>query len=101
MTNEIKMIYAQVEDQLGVMETKANTLNPKAEPEVTGNVLDVATKLNSVAKELEYLLTAYQTLLLNNVQASKKSVQYMKEQDEKISTAINGALLNKPYVTYS
>lgn len=101
MTNEIKMIYAQVEDQLGVMEAKANTLNPKAEPEVTGNVLDVATKLNSVAKELEYLLTAYQTLLLNNVQASKKSVQYMKEQDEKISTAINGALLNKPYVTYS
>lgn len=101
MTNEIKMIYAQVEDQLGVMGTEANTLNPKAEPEITGNVLDVATKLNSVAKELEYLLTAYQTLLLNNVQASKKSVQYMKEQDEKISTAINGALLNKAYVNYS
>ena len=101
MTNEIKMIYAQAEEQLGVMETEANTLNPKAEPEIIGNVLDVATKLNSVAKELEYLLTAYQALLLNNIQASKKSVQYMKEQDEKISAAINGAVLNKPYVTYS
>ena len=101
MTNEIKMIYAQAEEQLGVMETEANTLNPKAEPEIIGNVLDVATKLNSVAKQLEYLLTAYQALLLNNIQASKKSVQYMKEQDEKISAAINGAVLNKPYVTYS
>ena len=101
MTNEIKMIYAQVEEQLGVMEKEANTLNPKAEPEIIGNVLDVSTKLNRVARELEYLLTAYQALLLNNIQASKKSVQYMKEQDEKISTAINGALLNKPYVTYS
>lgn len=101
MTTEIKMIYAEAEEQLGVMETEANALNPKAEPEITGNVLEVATKLNSVAKELETLLTTYQTLLLNNVQASKNSVQYMKEQDEKISAAINGAVLNKPYVTYS
>ncbi|KGR83942.1 DUF5344 family protein [Lysinibacillus odysseyi] len=101
MTTEIKMIYAEAEEQLGVMETEANALNPKAEPEITGNVLEVATKLNSVAKELENLLTTYQTLLLNNVQTSKNSVQYMKEQDEKISAAINGAVLNKPYVTYS
>lgn len=101
MTTEIKMIYVEAEEQLGVMETEANGLNPKAEPEITGNVLEVATKLNSVAKELETLLTTYQTLLLDNVQASKNSVQYMKEQDEKISAAINGAVLNKPYVAYS
>lgn len=101
MTTEIKMIYAEAEEQLGVMETEANALNPKADPDITGNVLEVATKLNSVAKELENLLTTYQTLLLNNVQTSKNSVQYMKEQDEKISAAINGAVLNKPYVTYS
>lgn len=101
MTNEIKMIYVEAEEQLGVMETEANTLNPKAESDITGNVLEVATKLNSVAKELENLLTTYQTLLLNNVQTSKNSVQYMKEQDEKLSAAINGAVLNKPYVTYS
>lgn len=101
MTTEIKMIYAEAEEQLGVMETEANALNPEAKPEITGNALDVATKLNSVAKDLETLLTTYQTLLLKNVQTSKKSVQYMKEQDEKISAAINGAVLNKPYVTYS
>ena len=101
MTNEIKMIYAQAEEQLSLMEREANACDPKVAAEVTGNVLDVATKLNSVAKELENVLTAYQTLLLNNIQASKNSVQYMKEQDEKISAAINGAILNKPYMTYA
>ena len=101
MTNEIKMIYAEAEAQLSLMETETNALDPKAAAEVTGNVLDVATKLNSVAKELENVLTTYQTLLLNNIKTSKNSVQYMKEQDEKISAAINGAVLNKPYMTYA
>ena len=101
MTNEIKMIYAEAEAQLSLMETETNALDPKAAAEVTGNVLDVATKLNSVAKELENVLTTYQTLLLNNIKTSKNSLQYMKEQDEKISAAINGAVLNKPYMTYA
>lgn len=101
MTNEIKMIYAEAETQLSLMETETNALDPKAASEITGNVLDVATKLNSVAKELENVLTTYQTLLLNNIKTSKNSVQYMKEQDEKISAAINGAVLNKPYMTYA
>ena len=100
MTNEIKMIYAQAEEQLKVLEMETDALNPKVDQEIVGNLLDVATKLNSVAKDLESLLTTYQTLLLHNVQTSKNSVQYMKEQDEKISAAINGAVLNKPYVTY-
>ena len=101
MTNEIKMIYAEAEAQLSLMETETNALDPKAAAEIIGNVLDVATKLNSVAKELENVLTTYQTLLLNNIKTSKNSVQYMKEQDEKISAAINGAVLNKPYMTYA
>ena len=101
MTNEIKMIYAEAETQLSLMETEVNALDPKVAVETTGNVLDVATKLNSVAKELENVLTTYQTLLVNNIKTSKNSVQYMKEQDEKISAAINGAVLNKPYMTYA
>ena len=83
------------------METEANALDSNAAAEVTGNVLDVATKLDSMAKELEHVLETYQTLLLNNIKTSKNSVQYMKEQDEKLSAAINGAVLNKSYMTYT
>ena len=98
---EIKMIYVEAETQLSLMETEANALAPNAAAEVTGNVLDVAAKLDSGAKELEHVLATYQTLLLNNIKTSKNSVQYMKEQDGKISTAINGAVLNKSYMTYA
>ena len=101
MTNEIKMIYAEAEKQLSLMETETNALDPKVAAEVTGNVLDVATKLDSMAKELEHVLATYQTLLLNNIKTSKNSVQYMKEQDEKLSAAINDAVLNKSYMTYA
>ena len=75
MTNEIKMIYAEAEAQLSVMETETNTLDPKAAVEVTGNVLDVATKLDSVAKELEHVFAIYRALLLNNIKTSKNAVQ--------------------------
>lgn len=101
MSNEIKMIYAEAEEKLSVIETEANALNPMAEESFMGNALELANKLNSLGEELENLLTTYQTLLLNNVHTSKNSVQYMKEQDEKTSAAINAALLNKPYMTYS
>ena len=101
MTNEIMMIYVEAEAQLSVMETEMNALDPKAAAEITGNVLDVAAKLDSMAKELEHVLETYQTLLLNNIKTSKNSVQYMKEQDEKLSAVINGAVLNRSYMTYA
>ena len=99
MSNIIKMIYAVAEGQLSEVEAITYDLNPAAEPIITGNVLQVADKLNDVSKQLEILLTNYQTLLLKNVQVTKKSVQYMKEQDEKISATIGNALQNKPYMT--
>ena len=52
------------------------------------------------AEALEHVLTTYETLLLN-IETSKNSVQYMKEQDEKLSAAINGAVLNRSYMTYA
>ena len=75
MTNEIKIIYAEAEAQLSAMETESNALDPKAAVEVTGNVLDVATKLDSVAKELEHVFVTYRALLMNNIETSKSSVQ--------------------------
>ena len=36
MSNEVKVVYADVEEQLGVMENAASTLKPKAEPPIEG-----------------------------------------------------------------
>ncbi|SOC44192.1 YwqI/YxiC family protein [Ureibacillus acetophenoni] len=92
MANEVKMVYEDVEEQLGVMENATSSLNPAAEPPIEGNTLDVVTKLNELALELERILTSYQTVLLNNIETTKNSVQYMREQDQRISTNISGAV---------
>lgn len=91
MSNEVKVVYADVEEQLGVMENAASTLKPKAEPPIEGNMLDVVTKLNELSLQLEQVLTSYQAVLQNNIQTTENSVQYLKEQDQRISTTINGA----------
>ena len=91
MANEVKVIYADVEEQLGVMENAASTMKPTAEPPIEGNTLDVVTKLNELSLQLEQILTRYQAVLQNNIQTTENSVQYLKEQDQRISTTINGA----------
>lgn len=91
MSNEVKVVYADVEEQLGLMENANASLNPAAEPTIEGNTLDVVTKLNELALELEQVLTSYQLVLQNNIETTKKSVQYLREQDQRISTNISGA----------
>ncbi|MFS0875603.1 YwqI/YxiC family protein [Solibacillus isronensis] len=91
MSNEVKVVYADVEEQLGVMESAASTLKPAAEPPIEGNTLEVVTKLNELSLQLEQILTSYQAVLQNNIQTTETSVQYLKEQDQRISTTINGA----------
>lgn len=91
MSNEVKVVYADVEEQLGVMENAASTMKPTAEPPIEGNTLDVVTKLNELSLQLEQILTSYQAVLQNNIQTTENSVQYLKEQDQRISTTINGA----------
>ena len=92
MSNEVKIVYADVEEQLAVIENAASSLKPTAELPIEGNTLDVVTKLNELSIQLEQILTSYQAVLQNNIQTTRNSVQYMKEQDQRISTNINGTV---------
>ncbi|MFJ8234986.1 YwqI/YxiC family protein [Ureibacillus sp. NPDC094379] len=92
MSNEVKVVYADVEESLSVMENATSSLKPTAEPAIEGNTLDVVTKLNELAQELEQILTSYQAVLQSNIQTTRNSVHYMREQDQRISTNISGAV---------
>jgi hypothetical protein len=91
MSTEVKMVYADVEEQLSAMNHAVTSLNPKAEPPITGNTMDVVTKLTELSTQLEQLLTNYQTVLIKNIETANCSVDFMRESDEKISSAIQGA----------
>lgn len=88
MSTEVKIVYADVEMQLGEMTSATESLNPKAEPPITGNTMDVVTKLTELSTKLEQLLTKYQTVMNTNIQTTTSSVEFMNETDQKISTAM-------------
>lgn len=92
MSTEVKIVYADVEMQLGEMTNTNESLNPKAEPPITGNTMDVVTKLTELSTKLEQLLTKYQTVLNTNIQTTTSSVEFMKESDEKIATVMEGTV---------
>lgn len=88
MSTEVKIVYADVENQLGEMTGAVDLLNPKAEPPITGNTLDVVIKFNELSVKLDQLLVKYQTLSTKNIQTTSTSVDFMKESDQKISAAM-------------
>ncbi|KXH78557.1 YwqI/YxiC family protein [Sporosarcina sp. HYO08] len=96
MSTEIKVIYADVESQLGEMKSAVEALNPKAELPITGNVLDVVTKLTTLSTQLETLLTKYQEVVQQNIQTTENSVQFLRESDEEIGSGIGRAVSGGP-----
>jgi len=85
---EVKIVYADVKNQLGEMTSAVDQLNPKAEPPIMGNTLDVVTGYNELSVKLEQLLVKYQTLSTKNIQTTSASVDFMEESDQKISAAM-------------
>ena len=88
MSTEVKIVYADVENQLGEMTGAVDLLNPKAEQPITGNTLDVVTKFNELSVKLEQLLVKYQTISTKNIQTTTTSIDFMEESDQKISAAM-------------
>lgn len=91
MSEEIKIVYADVENQLEQITAANDALNPTKEAPIEGNVLDVVNKLNELSVNLETLLIKYQQLLGENILTTTSSVEFMKETDETISTGIHGS----------
>lgn len=91
MAEEIKMVYADVENQLEQMTAANEAMNPTKESPIEGNVLDVVDKLNELSVNLETLLIKYQQLLGENILTTTSSVEFMQETDETISSGIHGS----------
>ncbi|NYF23596.1 YwqI/YxiC family protein [Sporosarcina sp. JAI121] len=92
MTTEVKIVYADVESKTSDMTNATTALNSKAEPPITGNTLDVVTKLTELSTKLETLLTRYQTVLQANIATTTNSVQFMRESDDKVASAMQCTL---------
>ncbi len=88
MTKEVKMVYADIESQLTLMENALQTLQPRANEQIQGNTLNVVTKLMGLTSQLEQLLITYQGILQQSIETTKNSVEFMRETDEKVSVGM-------------
>ncbi|CAM3229745.1 YwqI/YxiC family protein [Filibacter tadaridae] len=92
MSTEVKIVYADVENKVGDITNAAELLNPKVEPPIPGNTLDVVSKLTELSMKLETLLTNYQRVLLANTEMTTNSVIFMRESDDKVASAMQETL---------
>ena len=99
MSTEVKIAYADVEAQLADIKNAAALLNPQAAPPITGNTLDVVTKLTELSARLEQILKRYQTVLLDNCKTTEGSIAFMRESDEKVSSIMQSTLSGPMKVT--
>jgi uncharacterized protein YukE len=89
MSNEIKMVFAEVEQELTELKSSAQAVETTFPAAVGGdNVLDVVLKLNDITKSLQTTITSYKTLLLNNEDSTRQSIQAMKQADQEVATTI-------------
>lgn len=89
MSNEIKIIYEEVEKGLSTLKTATEAVSTTFTECIQGdNMLDTKEIINALNVSLQNLVKEYQTLLLANEQATHDAVQTMKETDEHLGTSM-------------
>lgn len=88
MGTEVKISFSDVEQTLNEMESSGQALESIHVMIADDNQLDMADKLNTINQALDDVIVSYQSLLLNNKEATIRSVQTMQKTDEKAADAI-------------
>ncbi|WP_152640097.1 YwqI/YxiC family protein [Virgibacillus necropolis] len=90
MSVEIKLIHADVEKALAGLKASIQTLETSFSKSMQGeNRLDTVTKLNEINQSFERVLNSYQTLLVNNQEATSNAAESFKQTEEKVASRIN------------
>lgn len=89
LTTEIKIQYEQVAQSLESLYKSIQSIDPTFQITIGGdNQLEVVTKLNELNIKLQKANTLYKEILTLNEELTGQSVEYMKETDKQLSTAI-------------
>ncbi|MBN8204137.1 MULTISPECIES: YwqI/YxiC family protein [Bacillaceae] len=98
MDTEIKLRISEIEQALSKLQASANGLQPFL-PSTIGenNVLDFINKLNVLNRQLQQVTETYKSVLLQNEETTRQSVQFLDESDRLLSRGIqSGAQKRMP-----
>ncbi|MGE7763991.1 YwqI/YxiC family protein [Peribacillus sp. NPDC096540] len=89
MGAEIKVKQEEIEQALTTLKSSTNALQTSIPSNIDGNnVLDVVNKLNRLNQTMQQVTEAYKSLLLQNEEATRRSVEFMVETDQQLSSNI-------------
>ncbi|MDV2686597.1 YwqI/YxiC family protein [Alkalihalophilus lindianensis] len=87
--SEIKILYADVEQELAKLQNSIQALDPSMPTAVgANNVLEVVDRMNQLNQQMNQMVEAYQALLLKNEQDTLQALETMKEADQQVSSQI-------------
>ncbi|MBS2970763.1 YwqI/YxiC family protein [Metabacillus sp. KIGAM252] len=84
---EIKIDLAEVNKAVdGLQSSSQGFTSSLASDFASGNELDAVKKINELNQALQDAADQYKALLLKNIQATKESVQSMKDTDDELAS---------------
>ncbi|URM32860.1 YwqI/YxiC family protein [Cytobacillus firmus] len=97
MNTEIKLRISDIEQALSKLQSSANGLQSSL-PSTIGenNVLDFINKLNALNRQLQQVTEAYKSVLLQNEDTTRQSVQFLDESDRLLSRGYMRCRKNNP-----
>lgn len=89
MSQEVKVRYGDVEAAISKIESASEAFESSLLKDMaSGNELNVVNKLNELNHLLQEVGKAYKNILSENNRNVRKSLEELKEEDRKISSAI-------------
>lgn len=89
MSEEIKLVDAPVEKALAELKSSIQAFETSFSKGGKGdNSLKMVEKINEIKQTFEEITTAYQSLLLNNSEATKQGIEDLKETEASVASAI-------------
>ncbi|AZB44613.1 hypothetical protein CEF21_21270 [Bacillus sp. FJAT-42376] len=88
MSEQINIDIAEVNKVTDQLQSSSQAFTSSLPSDfASGNELDAVKKINELNKALQDAADQYKALLLKNVQATKESIQSMKETDEEVGAS--------------
>lgn len=89
MSNEIKIIYAEVEKKLSTLKSATEAISASFTEPIGGeNALNTVTLINELNVSLQSLVEGYKALMLANEQVARDTVETIKQTDELLADSM-------------
>ncbi|MBA4538803.1 YwqI/YxiC family protein [Bacillus aquiflavi] len=89
MSDEIKVVYAEVEKELAELRTAIIAVQTSIASSIQAcQDMITAEKVNKLNESLQQILKRYQKILLNNESMANKAIQKLREVDETLAAGM-------------